>query len=915
MDGERLSYSHLDVEHIGSVYESIMGYRLEKAVGRSIALKPKKAHGAPITIDLDALLAAKPADRGKWVAEHADQKVEGKTLIALKAADSIEGLVAALEKKIAKTLTPNIVPPGGMIFQPSDERRRAGAHYTPRTMTGPIVRKALEPILEGLGLNPTPEQILALKMCDPAMGSGAFLVEGCRQLAEALLKAWIAHGRLPKVPDDETPELFAMRTVAQRCLYGVDRNPMAVNLAKLSLWLATLARDHPFTFLDHSLKCGDSLVGLTEKQIRTGHWNPGAKEQMVTGQEKLRERVEAATKYRRRIIEGNEFMHQQEKEDMLKAANEALDLVRFAGNLAVAAFFSADKDKKRLENRTTWTGMFGEYMASGLHRSNKEEATLREGPHPVTPFHWEIEFPEVFGGKAPGFDMIVGNPPFAGKNTIGDGNRGGYLDWLKMIHEESHGNADLVAHFFRRAFNLLRPGGTFGLIATNTIAQGDTRSSGLRWICTHGGTIYAARRRYKWPGQAAVVVSVVHVAKGPMEGPYELDGETVPLISAYLFHAGGHDDPAKLRDNDGKSFIGSYVLGMGFTFDDTDKDGVANPISLMHELIAKDIRNAERIFPYIGGEEVNNDPQHKQHRYIISFGEMAEEQARKWHDLIQIVEERVKPERMRNNREGYRKYWWQFAEKRSELQQVINSLNRFVVNCQVGPHVSFAFLPRRTLPAHTLNVYPFDTIGAVGVLQSRAHEVWARLFASSMKDDLRYTPSDCFETFPFPENFETHPALETAGQAYYDFRAALMVRNNEGLTKAYNHFHDSNETSADIFTLRTLHAAMDRAVLDAYGGALAELTVPPCEFLLDYEDEADEDEEPGKRQKKKPWRFRWPDAFRDEVLALLLDLNKERAEAERRAKEANPAPNTNPSLRGTRRKRNTSSNDTQRGIF
>ena len=152
----------------------------------------------------------------------------------------------------------------------------------------------------------------------------------------------------------------------------------------------------------------------------------------------------------------------------------------------------------------------------------------------------------------------------------------GYLDWLKTLHEESHGNADLVAHFFRRAFDLLRQGGAFGLIATNTIGQGDTRSTGLRWICKHGGTIFAATRRKKWPGLAAVVISVVHVHKGPLAGPFDLDGRPVPIITAYLFHAGGHDDPEKLQANDGKSFQGSIVLGMGFTFDDTAP--MASPI-------------------------------------------------------------------------------------------------------------------------------------------------------------------------------------------------------------------------------------------------------------------------------------------------------------------------------------------------
>src|SRR5262249_45131767 len=157
-------------------------------------------------------------------------------------------------------------------------------HYTPRSLTKPIVEKALEPILKNLGDTATPQQILDLKICDPAMGSGAFLVEACRQLGERLVEPWHAHGCVPAIPPDEDELLHAQRTISQRCLHGVDKNPMAVDLAKLSLWLATLARDHAFTFLDHALRCGDSLVGLTKDQIRRFHWKPGI-QQMLTGQD------------------------------------------------------------------------------------------------------------------------------------------------------------------------------------------------------------------------------------------------------------------------------------------------------------------------------------------------------------------------------------------------------------------------------------------------------------------------------------------------------------------------------------------------------------------------------------------------------------------------------------------------------
>lgn len=238
--------------------------------------------------------------------------------------------------------------------------------------------------------------------------------------------------------------------------------------------------------------------------------------------------------------------------------------------------------------------------------------SLRTGDHPLSPFHWEVEFPEVFDRDDPGFEAMIGNPPFAGKNTIAASNRTGYGDWLKHVHKGAHGNADLVAHFFRRAYGLLRPGGAFGLIASNTIAQGDTREMGLRKLIAEGATLYRATRRLKWPGEAAVVVAVVHAAKQLSANQrlrVRIDGQLGPRISAFLVAGDNDDSPRPLAANEGKAFQGSIVLGMGFTFDDVAAaKGTATSLAEMERLIAKDPRNAERIKPYLGGEEVNNPP-------------------------------------------------------------------------------------------------------------------------------------------------------------------------------------------------------------------------------------------------------------------------------------------------------------------
>ena len=938
LDGERISYRTLDVEQIGSVYETIMGFRMEIATGRSVAIKPAKKLGASSTVDLDALLEQGTGNRAKWLQPRIDRNLADTVAKGLRAAGTVEDLHAALDRVLDKDATPDLVPAGALVLQPNEERRRSGSHYTPRELTEPIVRHTLAPILERLrgedGRAPAPAQILDIKVCDPAMGSGAFLVETCRQLADALIDAWGAHGEMPVIPPDEDEVIHARRLVARKCLYGVDRNPMAVDLAKVSLWLSTLARDHPLTFVDHAFRHGDSLVGLSRRQIEAFHWLRDA-QPLQKGIEVgwVREPMAKATELRRRIREAGEEVSDQELHDLWHDARNEIDAVRLYGDLALAAFFAEAKPKQREAKRLEFAGAVTRNEAIRYQSWLEEQ---RDGDPPLAPFHWEVEFPEVFDRENSGFDVFVGNPPFAGKNAVAAGNVGGYPDWLKTRHDESHGNADLVAHFFRRAFDLVRAGGTFGLIATNTIAQGDTRSSGLRWICEHGGEIYRAVKRYQWPGEAAVVVSVLHVAKtgeardertgsrdveaaevgdrhatGRFPGRRVLDGAKVDAITAFLFHRGGHADPVRLRANAGKSFQGSIVLGMGFTFDDTDKKGVASSLAEMRRLIEADPRNREVIFPYIGGEEVNTSPTHAHHRYVINFrdyplrradlGELwrdagtdqrrewlrksvvpldyPEPVAADWPELVAIVEERVRPERMKLGDNGdarrRKEKWWLWGRYTPALFAAIASVGRVLVTPQTSNVQALVFLHPQKIFGHTLIVFPLDTYSAFAVLQSRFHQIWSAFLGPTMKDDLRYTPSDCFETFPFPEGWEIHPALEAAGKTYYEHRAALMIRNDEGMTRTYNRFHDPYENDPDISQLRDLHAAMDRAVLDAYGWT----DIPTdCDFLLDYEiDEATW----GRR--KKPYRYRWPDPVRDEVLARLLALNAERAAEEARA--------------------------------
>jgi hypothetical protein len=901
---ERLSYRTLDVEQIGSVYETVMGFEALLAAGCALAVKGAK--GLPFFVDLDALAAKKGKERIKQIKEETGLGLTGAKAIALEAAAGVDALAQALASSADLRASPDgAITAGTPILQPTDERRRSGSHYTPRSLTAPIVEHALAPAFEALGESATPEQILDLKVCDPAMGSGAFLVEACRAIADRLVDAWAKHrGTRPAIPPDEDEALHARRLVAQRCLYGVDKNPRAVELAKLSIWLATLARDHEFTFLDHALKCGDSLMGLDLDQISAAHWDRSQAPTFVGRM--VRQHLAEAEAERAKLRAHADDATEAELRPMLRASEGKLEAARLVGDGVIAAFFSADKPRSRVQRLVQFQH---DLLAGGDWdvRARALGETLRESPHPIPPFHWPVEFPEVFSRDNAGFDAIVGNPPFAGKNTLINSNCANYLPWLKNVHAGAHGNADLVAHFFRRAFGLMREGGVFGLIATKTVGQGDTRASGLTWILTNGGSVLRATRRYRWPGEAAVVVSIVHVVKG--EAPAAiLDDERVRRISAYLVEGDLDVSPAPLAANDRKAFQGSIVLGMGFTFDD-DKaaEGKTESLERMRELIAADPSNADRIFPFIGNKEINTSPTHAHHRYAINFsdfplkrdsalrswffnagteacdkrrhdwlragvvpGDYPDPVAEDWKDLLEIVERLVKPDRLKQKDKGGKRYWWRFLRERAGLYAATSRLNCvFATGAPAVMHHMISMLPTRMVYSHKLIVFAFDEFALLAVLQARSHEIWSASFGSTFgsADALTYNPKAVFRTFPFPQVALADRSLEAAGEVYHAWRAPLMIERNEGLTKTYNRFHDRRETAADIARLRDLHSDMDRAVLAAYGwNDLAERAAPEFQPREDDPDKT---------------RLDWPQAFKDEVLARLLDLNRARVAEER----------------------------------
>jgi hypothetical protein len=286
------------------------------------------------------------------------------------------------------------------------------------------------------------------------------------------------------------------------------------------------------------------------------------------------------------------------------------------------------------------------------------------------------------------------------------------------------------------------------------------------------------------------------------------------------------------------------------------------------DLVHRDAANADRIFMYLGGEDVNTSPNFESDRYVINFGNMRFEDASRWKDLMSIALEKVKPERDRQGDARAKELWWQFTRPREELYETIVSLNRCLVTARVTKHLAFSFQPTNRVLNEKLYVFPFEDHGRFALLQSRPHEQWARLLSSDFGSStigpvLAYAASDCFETFPFPkpDPGAALPELEGVGQRLYEARTKYMADNHVGLTVTYNRLKDPENNEPEVRDLRRLHEDMDKAVLAAYGWS--DITVPP------YGTPVTDDE------KKAVERFE------DEVIDRLFALNAKRAEEER----------------------------------
>jgi hypothetical protein len=583
------------------------------------------------------------------------------------------------------------------------------------------------------------------------------------------------------------------------------------------------------------------------------------------------------------LADDDSELAQREKRRLLELADLAMNRVKLVADACVGAYFAADVAKAREVERQRRRGVIEKWLAGDEGSQPVIEEWSREIRRLHAPFHWWLELPEVFFHERPDpleggrvnrlafVDAFLGNPPFAGKDALIASNGPSYPDWLRDAFPGDtgvRGNCDVSAYFFRRAFNLIGRNGVIGFLATNTIGQGDTRRIGLKHLVHEGASIFEAVRSMSWPGAAAVNVAIVHLARGSAKSAISsrrLDGAVVTAISSRLRSGAERSDPDRLKMNELMSFQGSVLLGTGFTVTFEDRQ----------QLLLKNQKNSERLFPFLGGEEVNTSPTQAHDRYVISFGQMSLDEASRWPDLLDIILARVKPERDRlsskNSVTAQRKArWWLFAGASPQLYTAIAKLERCLVTARLTKHLLMSFQPTDRVFSEQLYVFPLASFSSFAILQSRIHEAWVRLLSSSLEDRLRYTAADCFETFPFPRSDPSTviSVLEGIGDRLYNDRARYMIDTNQGLTQTYNRLKDPKCDEGPILQLRELHEEMDRAVLESYGWT--DLDVPPFCPLIPAADRA-------------------LAQFQDAVIDRLFALNAERANEERRLGAVRPS--------------------------
>lgn len=909
----RVSFRDVDVEQIGYIYEGLLGYScapvedevvlgLVGKVGEEPEIDAATLQGLyDDTSDAKSFAAAlidwvktdQPAAKPLTVARLAklyDAEVDEADMRRLLTPvaghdEDLLGFLIDWSPYIRRDLRgiPLVVPVGGLLVVETPSRKNAGAHYTPRSLAEEVVLHALQPLVYDPGPLQTNDEnawrlkssseILDLKVADIAAGSGAFLVAAGRYLADRVTEAWIAEGVVAPAAD-AGPQLArdqAIREVIARCLYGADINPMAVEMCKLSLWLVSMDKTKPFSFVDDKIFCGNSLLGVTDlDQLRYLHLYPDPRRMDTQLLVDVDGKIAEATRLRQELaspVEEHDPMRSTRGKRALLEQLRAVtaDLRLIADGLIAAGLPHGGKPDGELDDAcTALSWEVGEAFPSDGRAgdSAKLDERIVRGLAPTVisdylrwlPLHWAIEAPDVI--RDGGFSAVIGNPPFLGARDLSPAFGANFREWLVQEVAGFKGAADLGAYFLLQAARLLRRGGMVGYIETNSIAQGDSREVGLDRLVEGGHTITRSIRSMRWPTRGATVdVAIVWLTSGASSHnvKFSCDGEPVARISTLLEPAGRTmGRPARLASSKGIGFQGSIVLGEGFVLSHQEA----------HDLVQRDPISRPVVKPYINGDDLNSRPDSSPSRHVIDFGEMPQSLAAAHSAAWEHVHSRVWPIRREKKHAKYPRMvleWWKFWNPRKRLYSHLAELEFVLAVARLSKHAVPVRVPVGPVFSEQCVVFATDSFARLATLSSTMHAAWVLQYSSTMGTGVRYTPSDVLETFAFPSPTEQ---LNTIGRVLDSERREIMVRRGLGLTALYNSVNDSEwEGDPDIDRIRDIQLAVDKATMEAYGWD----DVP-----LDH----------GFHTYRQMERWTVSPSARVEILDRLLELNHERARAE-----------------------------------
>ncbi|MER8037830.1 Eco57I restriction-modification methylase domain-containing protein [Streptomyces hydrogenans] len=887
-----LSFRALDVEQIGYVYEGLLSYGGERAVEPMVGLigPAGSEHEVPLR-ELEALaaqarepkaLAKKIREQWKEPKQPASESALAKALGPFKDAEEqaeARRLLQAVTRDAALTERlmpffriirrdlrelPVVIHSGALFVTESALRKNTGTHYTPRFLAEDVVRHALEPLVYEVGPLQTADeskwvpksaaQILELKVADIAMGSAAFLVAACRYLGDRLLEAWAREGHeravafrdgraveaVTAVDAESDPVVTeARREIIEHCLYGADINPMAVEMAKLSLWLVSMDPERPFTFLDDRLVAGDSLLGISSmEQIAGLHLKPTRQDDVWAAD--ARARVDSLTRERLAItaIKGVDLEALRRKRERLAEVNEHAERLRLVGDLLVGAGLGtcasgrvpwyerdAGEDAERLRDLFPYAAQLAaEVVADGVAddaetvqvaRKTAREWLAAELPDDGlerTPLHWPLVFPEVFTERG-GFDAIVGNPPFMWGRGISGAFGESYREYLvDHVANEVRGAADFVTYFLLRIHSLLSPSGQSGIVATGGLGQGENRKVGLDQIARTGVEIRRSIPSALWPtGSASVKYCAVWTSCSELLSDAPRMVGAIPTKNGVATTLTPESRQSSWTEalvaNTDKSFQGMVILGDGFLT--TEEESIS--------WISADPRNKTVLLPYINGSDINSHPDHRSERWVIDFAEMTEKEASSYELPFTHALTHVHPERMQKDGEKYPRMvyeWWKFWNSRPALREALARSEQCITLARSSDLLMPALVPSSQIFSEKVVVFPGKNFELLSLLSSSLHYWWSINLGLTRSKVPNYSNTGMFESLP-PAPFSDR--LMKLGIELHEVRSEILARRNLGFKKIYAQVNEENHQDADLWSLRRLHKQIDEAAIAAYG--------------------------------------------------------------------------------------------------